>query len=121
MTETLSIAEYKKHLKKTKQEQSANKIAEILKSNGIKFEREYKFLPNRKFKFDFVLLPIDMKVAIEFEGVNSAKSRHTSITGYTKDCEKYNLAAINGWKVLRYTILNYNRVAEDVNYLLNLP
>lgn len=117
MSETISIAEYKK-INKGK---SANKVADLLKSNGINFECEHKFSESRKFRFDFVLLPLDMKVAIEYEGIVSSKSRHTSITGFTKDCEKYNLAIVEGWRVLRYTQLNYKRVVDDVNYLLGLP
>ena len=117
MSETISIAEYKKISK----EKSANKVADLLTANKIKFEREHKFSESRKFRFDFVLLPLDMKVAIEYEGIISGKSRHTSITGFTKDCEKYNLAIVEGWRVLRYTQLNFNRVVDDVNYLLGLP
>ena len=30
-------------------------------------------------------------------------SRHTTVGGYAKDCEKYNAAALLGWRVLRYT------------------
>ena len=51
---------------------------------------EYKFLENRRFKFDWALPSI--KVAIEYEGLVSSKSRHTTITGYTGDCNKYILA-----------------------------
>ena len=66
---------------------------------------EFRFHNQRKFRFDFALP--DLKVAFEYEGIMRGKSRHTTITGYTKDCEKYNLAALEGWKVYRYTALNY--------------
>jgi len=78
--------------------------------------KEYKFLPNRRFKFDFAL--IHHKIAIEYEGLVSEKSRHTTITGYTRDTEKYNLALLNGWRVLRYTALNYQNLRSDVLKLL---
>lgn len=69
-------------------------------------EREYRFHHKRKFRFDFAW--IDDRVACEVEGVISAKSRHTTISGYTKDCDKYNLAAEMGWRVFRYTVIHLN-------------
>ena len=75
---------------------------------------EYQFAKPRKFRFD-IALPKEM-IAIEYEGINSSKSRHTTITGYTKDCEKYNLATMNGWKVFRYTALNYKEVEKLIEF-----
>jgi len=40
--------------------------------------------------------------------------------GYSKDCEKYNLAILNGWKVLRYTAVNFGNLEKDLNKLLEL-
>ena len=89
------------------------KIPLILKSLGIDYVTEYKFHPSRKWRFDWAVP--DKMVAIEYEGVMSTKARHTSITGYTKDAEKYNQAVILGWKVLRYTALSSEKqVAEDL-------
>lgn len=82
------------------------------------FEEEYKF-SDRKFKFDFCIT--DHMIAIEYEGIQSAKSRHTSITGYSKDCEKYNLAQILGWRVLRYTTLNYTQLYDDLKKIKECP
>lgn len=78
----------------------------------IPFESEYRFHPVRKFRFDIAL--VEHKCALEFEGIVSEKSRHTTITGYTMDTYKYNLAQIEGWKVLRYTALNYKNVVNDL-------
>lgn len=83
----------------------------------IKYETEYKFLETRKFRFDWAIP--SHKIAIEYEGIFANKSRHTSVTGYTNDCEKYNLATQNGWKVLRYTAKNYLDFEKDLNNLLN--
>lgn len=65
------------------------------------FEREYKFLPTRKFMFDFAW-PLDM-IAVECEGGVWNMGRHTRPLGFISDCEKYNLAAMTGWRVLRFT------------------
>lgn len=62
---------------------------------------EYKFHPERRWKFD-VCWP-DAKVAVELEGGVYSKGRHTRPTGYIADCEKYNAAAEMGFTVLRYT------------------
>lgn len=64
-------------------------------------EREYKFHPVRRWKFDFCW-PSKM-VAVELEGGTWTGGRHTRPVGFEKDCEKYNEAAIMGWKVLRFT------------------
>ena len=73
---------------------------------------EFKFDEERKFRFD-VVIPA-YKVGIEYEGINSKKSRHTTPEGYTMDAEKYNLAAQLGWTVLRYTYMNYQDVMIDL-------
>ncbi len=79
-----------------------DRIAKALRIAGYKFEREFKFHPVRKWRFDFALP--NQKVAIEFEGgVFLPKARHTSMIGYSKDVEKYREAVLHGWKVLRYT------------------
>lgn len=78
------------------------KLEMILKSNFKQnLQSEYKFLSNRKFRFDWCVP--HLKIAFEYEGVFSNKSRHTSVMGYTNDCEKYNLAGLNDWTVFRFT------------------
>lgn len=76
--------------------------------------KEYHFHPERKWRFDFAWP--DLMIALECEGGIYAssknlcqlcgqppRSRHTSMSGFEGDCEKYNQAAILGWKVLRVT------------------
>lgn len=82
----------------------------IAKSLGYKVIAEYKFLTDRKFRADWL---VNDKILIEYEGIKG-KSRHTSITGYSNDCEKYNLAQIHGFVVMRYTILNFDNVFNDL-------
>jgi hypothetical protein len=90
----------------------------VLAGLNLPFVKEFKFLTDRKFRFDYALP--HRKVAIEYEGINSKKSRHTTLVGYTNDTSKYNLATIHGWKVLHYTALNYKDVESDLRQLLNL-
>jgi very-short-patch-repair endonuclease len=63
--------------------------------------REYRFHPVRKWRFDYCWP--DVKVAAEFEGGVHIGGRHSSGGGFEKDCEKYNSAALLGWRVLRFT------------------
>ena len=63
--------------------------------------REYKFLHDRRFRFDLAI-PKHM-IAIEYEGGIFTNGAHTRGKHYTSDCKKYNLATMNGWKLLRYT------------------
>lgn len=78
--------------------------------------KEHRFHPQRFWRFDFAIPAV--KIAIEFEGITSDQSRHTTVGGYTGDTEKYNTAAADGWKVMRYTIINYKNVLEDLRKIL---
>ena len=73
----------------------------ILLADGlaIGMQREYKFHPTRKWRFDFAWPKL--KVALEIEGGIWAKGRHVNPQGFILDCEKYNEASSLGWVVLR--------------------
>ena len=65
-------------------------------------EREYRFAqPERQWRFDFAW-PGRM-LAVEIEGGSWAGGRHTTGSGFAADLEKYNDAAIRGWRVIRLT------------------
>ena len=87
-----------------------------LKFLGYQFEEEYRFDDVRKFRFD-IAMP-EHKLAVEYDGLMSAKSGHTTIGGFTSDCTKINLAQINGWKVFKYTVLNYKDMIPDVEKIV---
>lgn len=82
---------------------------------GIEFTPELRFAPPRRFRFD-IAIPSRM-IAIEYEGIFSKKSRHTTHAGYSKDTEKYNLAVSLGWKVYRYTSMNYNQLSDLIKQI----
>lgn len=82
----------------------------------IELVAEMMFSDKRNFLFDWAYP--DLNIAIEYEGLMSEKSGHTTITGFTKDCDKYNLAGIEGWTVLRYTALNYQKAGTDLIELI---
>ena len=86
------------------------------KSKGLILETEVRFDSDRRFRFDLAIK--SLKIAIEYNGIMSKKSRHTSVTGYTRDMTKLNLAQINGWRVLQYTPINYREVLNDLGKMI---
>lgn len=75
-----------------------------LRAAGISsYVREHKFHPVRKWRFDFAFP--ERKIGIECEGGIWARAggRHNRGSGYEADAEKYNEAALHGWRVFRFT------------------
>lgn len=64
-------------------------------------EREVRFAPPRLFRLDFAWRP--QMVALECEGGTWMNGRHSRGKGFESDCEKYALAVLAGWRVLRAT------------------
>ena len=72
---------------------------------------EHRFDTARKWRFDFAF--VAHKVALEVEGGIyghrrkdgswSTKGAHSTPAGILRDMEKYNAAALQGWRVLRVT------------------
>ena len=77
----------------------ATRLRQMLPS--VEWEREYRFHPVRRWRFDFA--DTSQKIAIECEGGTWSKGRHTRGSGFEKDCEKYNTAQAMGWAVYRFT------------------
>ncbi len=72
----------------------------LLEITGLpKPEAEYRFDKIRRFRFDYAYPSI--KLALEIEGGIYTKQAHGSIKGILRDIEKYNLAVMQGWRVLR--------------------
>jgi very-short-patch-repair endonuclease len=72
----------------------------MLKAAGLpEPATEHRFHPTRKWRFDYAWP--EHKVALEVEGAVWTHGRHTRGSGFVKDMEKYNTAAVLGWMVLR--------------------
>lgn len=65
--------------------------------------RELRFMPKGTRRWRFDLHYLDLKLAIEVEGGTWINGAHTRGKHYAEDCEKYSMAAILGWKVIRVT------------------
>jgi hypothetical protein len=93
----------------------------ILTSLGYEVVPEFQFCKDRKFRADWRVSKGKESVLIEYEGIfnpSRSKTRHTTLTGYTKDTEKYNLMAKMGYKCLRYTAKNIGDVVRDLETIL---
>lgn len=114
ITSEAKKGERKKFLKKVGKQKYWMELIlqEWCKDNAFLLVPEFQFLTNRKFRFDWAVPAI--KLAIEYEGIFSQKSRHTTKDGYSRDSEKYTAAAVNGWRVLRYTAKNYKNLVNDL-------
>ncbi len=63
--------------------------------------REYKFHPERKWRFDYAFPSV--KIALEYEGGIWVNGGHNRGLIYSGNCEKYNAATMLGWQVYRIT------------------
>lgn len=89
------------------------KFLALCKTQGLPVpQTEYKFLKDRKFAFDFAwpgwgchdkICEKRGGIALEVEGGVWTGGRHTSGSGFVRDMEKYNLAALECWRVIRCT------------------
>ena len=71
------------------------------KELGERCEKEWKFHPVRKWRFDYSIPKY--KIAIEIDGGVWTYGRHNRSAGYLADMEKFNAAAALGWVVLKFT------------------
>lgn len=76
-------------------------IPHPMKTNQGQEGYEYRFLEDRKWTFDFAWP--SHKVAVEVEGGHYTKGGHSQMGSGWKDMEKYNVAQLKGWIVLRAT------------------
>ena len=88
-------------------------LEDMLTKAGLTFEREFRFDPDRRWRFDFAW-PSE-KVAVELNGGVWNGGGHIRPGGYEKDIEKYRAATLQGWRVLVYTAKQFGpHVIEDI-------
>lgn len=68
---------------------------------GVECVREHRFHPSRMWRFDYAIP--ERRIALEVEGGVWTQGRHTRPRGFLGDMEKYNAAAVLGWRVVRTT------------------
>lgn len=87
-------------------------ILKILNNLYEGWVAELKFDSVRKFKFDFGNLRL--KIAVEMEGGIYQGTGHAKIGRYLSDMEKYNLAGLKGWLILRYAHGQEHKIPNDI-------
>lgn len=68
---------------------------------GVECVKEYRFYQPRRWRFDYAIPRF--KIAVEVEGGVWTGGRHIRPKGFLNDVEKYNTAALLGWRVFRTT------------------
>jgi len=68
---------------------------------GVTCVKEYRFHPKRMWRFDYAIP--EYQIALEVEGGVWTRGRHIRPQGFLGDVEKYNTAALFGWRVFRTT------------------
>lgn len=89
-----------------KKSRPEDELNELLRSRGYRdFEMEHHFAKEqgRKWRLDFAW--VSQKVALEIEGGVWMRGRHVRPAGFIADCEKYNAATLNGWRVYRIPVV----------------
>lgn len=89
-----------------------DKVLKILNSVCEGWIQEFRFDSVRKFKFDYGNLKL--KIAVEIEGGIYTGTGHAKTGRYLKDMEKYNMAILRGWLLLRYAHGQENLIANDI-------
>lgn len=89
-----------------KKKDLADEVGFWLTQAGLEHERELRFAPPRRWRFD-IAFP-EQRVAVELHGGEFINGRHVRGYGLKNDCEKARAAARLGWKL-------YPFVGSDVN------
>lgn len=79
---------------------------------------EHQFHAVRRWQFDYAFP--EPKIAVEVEGGIWTKggAGHSHPLGIERDIEKYNAAAMLGWRVLRYAPENLGNAVHDLRIIL---
>lgn len=97
-------ANYKALVRTSGKSKWEDRFRAIARGLGVpKFEEHYRFHPVRRWEFDFAWP--EKKIAFEMEGAIWMRGGggHSHPIGIERDIEKYNAAALLGWRVIRIT------------------
>lgn len=76
-------------------------LAFQLTAVGIEYQREYRAVPGRRFRWDFFIYP-DLLVEIQGGVWMPQKTGHTHGAGVWRDTEKQSLAAVLGYHTMAF-------------------
>lgn len=114
---TPAQAQWKAELDRASKAELEALLAQDLTAARIAYHQQVRFHPKRRWKADFVIDNLDLLIEIEggtyihrtgrtFVGKDGKRhemqSRHLTPNGFHDDCEKYNQAALLGYRVFRF-------------------
>jgi hypothetical protein len=89
-------------LRKASEDERRDSFAAMLRAAKLPAPTpEFRFHDERRWRFDFAWP--EHRIALEVEGGIWTHGRHTRSAGFLGDMQKYNAAAVLGWRVLRVT------------------
>lgn len=94
-------AEALRQLKTAKRTALEDRLARDMDALGIRYQRQFQFDPNRRWRSDFSLT--GTMLLIECHGGTFTNGRHVRGKGFQKDCEKQNAAVILGFRPLVFS------------------
>lgn len=77
-------------------------VLAFFKEHGIVVTPEFRFDPNRKWRADFYIAP-DILLEVEGGLFVAGGGRHNRGASMLRDFEKYNRAAVLGYRILKVT------------------
>lgn len=82
-------------------------------------ERQYRFHPTRKFRADFAYPA--RRLLIEVQGGSWVGGGHTRGAGYERDCERMNLATLEGYQMMWFTssMVRQGRAVPEIRAALS--
>lgn len=91
-----------------------------MRAAGLAPVSEFRFHPTRMWRSDYAFP--DAKLLIEFEGGIWTGGAHVRGKHFESDCEKYNAAALLGYRVLRFSIdmVKSGRALQAIEQALNV-
>ena len=102
MTDTFTPPQARALIGRALRKRNEDRLAVKIADSGLPApQREYRFHPPRRWRFDFAWPKYCL--AVEVDGGVYSAGRHTRGAGYEKDCEKGNAAVVDGWRVLHFT------------------
>ena len=84
----------------------------------VSYEREYRFHPTRRWRFDFAFP--HKKIAVELHGAIYTQGRHSRGAGIEGDMEKINAAQELGWSVFCFSagMVNTGDAVQQIERIL---
>lgn len=76
------------------------------------WRRQYRYVPGRQFRADFAFPK--QRLIVEVDGGVYSRRAHGSVGGIIADMKRTNLAAMNGWRVMRFRPDEVARQPDDL-------